>query len=231
MIGQEGADLVLRVRTAWTDVNGTIDGRPVARVPRVFLIDDWVDLHIVIEPGSFRVTVGDRQLADEVLPPQPLKTWDPSYQLALGNEFTNDRPWLGEIRRVVVRAGASTEGYADTSALEFPRHILITWQAPKLVPLRELNLVDAAKNFVLYVPLGCLLGFLLGTSSGGRRWRVALGALLVIAAMSASMEVLQVFLPRRWPSTDDVIFNTLGGGFGILLGLLIQQRLGAAARN
>jgi hypothetical protein len=231
MVGQDGSDLILRLRTAWTDANGTIENQPVARMPGMFLEDDWVDLCILIEPGSLLIAVGDERLVSQALPPRPLETWNPSYRLALGNELTGDRPWLGEIGRAVVRAGDRTEDLAQASGLEFPRRFLITWQSPKLVPLRDLNLEDAVKNVVLYVPLGCLLGFLLGRSSRQGHWRGALGALLLIAAVSASMEVLQVFLPQRWPSVDDVIFNTLGGGLGLVLGLWAARRLAAEARR
>ena len=49
MVGQDGADLILRLRTAWTDANGQINGAPVARVPKLFLANDWVDLHVLLD--------------------------------------------------------------------------------------------------------------------------------------------------------------------------------------
>lgn len=230
MVGQQRADLVLRLRTAWTSPNGSIDGKPVARVPRVFLTNDWVDLRILVEPGRLRMMIGGELVVDEALPPRPFETWDPSHRLALGNELTGTRPWLGEIRRAVVRAGGSTENYADTSKLELPPHFLITGPPPKLVPLLELNWGDAINNLLLYIPLGLLLGFLFGAGSGERDRRVAIGALLLVATVSASMELLQfLFVPRRWPSVDDVIFNTLGGGLGLVLAPWMARRLGPAA--
>ena len=92
-----------------------------------------------------------------------------------------------------MRTGDSTESYTQTSELEFPPRFLITGRPPKLVPLLELNSKDAINNVILYVPLGLLLGFLLGSGSGERRWRVAFAALLFVAAVSASLEVLQFF--------------------------------------
>jgi VanZ family protein len=95
----------------------------------------------------------------------------------------------------------------------------------EFVPLRNLSSVDAVQNVVLYVPLGLLLGLLFGSRSDEPRRRVVFIVLISVAAVSFSMEVLQTFVPQRTPSTDDVIFNTLGGGLGLLLALRVQQRL------
>jgi VanZ family protein len=62
-----------------------------------------------------------------------------------------------------------------------------------------------------------VLGYLLNGASGERPRRILLGGWLFIAAVSVSMELLQfLFVPGRWPSVDDVIFNALGGGIGLL---------------
>ncbi|MGH7549444.1 MAG: hypothetical protein ACREK3_01670, partial [Gemmatimonadota bacterium] len=161
-IAQEGADLILRLRTPWTDANGTIGGRPVAGVQDLFLTSDWVDLQVSIEPHRLEITVGDQPVVEKALPPRPLGTWDSSHRLALGNELTYDRPWLGEIRRAVVRVGDHAIDHADASRLEFPPTFVITKPFPKLVPLRDLNRVDAIQNLAFYFPLGLVLGFLLG---------------------------------------------------------------------
>jgi hypothetical protein len=218
-VGQEGADLIMRLRTASTDKNGMIEGKPVARVPRVFLTSDWIDLRIAIEPERIRIRVGDEPVIDEVLPFRPLETWDPSYRLALGNEATGDRPWIGEIQRVVVQAGHSDVRYNETSKLEFPRIFLITMKSPKIVPFLGMNQKDAIENIVLYIPLGFLLGFLRGAGHDRGHWAFVSGMLVLVAAVSAAMELLQFFVPLRAPSIDDVIFDTLGGGFGLVLAL------------
>lgn len=227
-VGQDGKDLVLRLRTPWTDANGTIDDEPVARVQRLFLTSDWIDLRILVEPGRLLATAGKRPICEEALPARPLETWDPSYRLALGNELTRNRPWLGEIRQAVVRVGDSAANYADRSELELPPIGIFAHKGDRMaefVPLRNLSSVDAVQNVVLYVPLGLLLGLLFGSRSDEPRRRVVFIVLISVAAVSFSMEVLQTFVPQRTPSTDDVIFNTLGGGLGLLLALRVQQRL------
>jgi VanZ family protein len=218
-IGQQGADLILRLRTARMSSNGMIDGKPVARVPGVFLSEDWVDIDLLIEPGRLRLTVGGELGIDDALPPRPFATWDPSYRLALGNEIGGTRPWLGEIRRAAMRAEGHLVDYAKTDRLYVPTHFQIAGPAPKLMPLVDLNRRDAVNNVLLYVPLGVVLGYLLNGASGERPRRILLGGWLFIAAVSVSMELLQfLFVPGRWPSVDDVIFNALGGGIGLLAG-------------
>jgi len=224
MVGQDGADLVLRLRTPWTDQIGTIGDEPVARLPGLFRTPAWADLRITVEPGRLRIVAGDGPPLERPLPPLPLANWDPAQRLALGNEVTYNRPWLGEIRRAVASSGGRTADHADTGRLEFPSAFVITAEFPKLVPLRQLNARDAVLNVFFYLPLGFLLARLLGAGRGRRPSRVALGALLAVAAVSLSMEVLQIFLPRRFPSIDDLIFNSLGGGLGIGLALWAQRR-------
>jgi VanZ family protein len=224
MVGQDGADLVLRLRTPWTDQIGTIGGEPVARLPDLFRTPAWADLRIIVEPGCLRIGVADEPPVERPLPRLPLANWDPGQRLALGNEVTHNRPWLGEIRRAVVSSGGRTADHAEAGRLEFPRTFLVIAESPKLVPLHRLNVRDAVLNVIFYLPLGFLLARLLGAGRGWRPSRVALGALFAVVAVSLSMEVLQIFLPRRFPSIDDLIFNSLGGGLGIGLALWAQRR-------
>ena len=216
-VGQDGSDLIVRLRTAWTDENGMIDGNPVARIPRLFLTSDWIDLVITIEPKRLWIRVGGEPVVDEALPMRPLETWDPSYRLALGNEFTGNRPWIGEIGQVAVRAGHANARYGEIGRLEFPEKFFITMKPPKLLPLHSMNPKDAVENIVLYVPFGFVMAFFLCAWNDRGRWVSAFGILVCVATVSASMELLQFFVPLRAPSIDDVIFNTLGGGIGLAI--------------
>jgi len=72
----------------------------------------------------------------------------------------------------------------------------------------RVTIVEMASNVVLFVPLGLAL-----------RWRqpsLAVGRVMLIAGViSVGVELLQALLaPDRWPSTTDVIMNTVGGGIG-----------------
>jgi hypothetical protein len=97
-VAQDRRDLVLRIRLPGTDRNGLVDNLPVARVRDVFPTPGFVDLTMSIEPGTLRLTLDGEQILEDSLPPSALDGWDLSYGLALGNELTYDRPWIGEIQ-------------------------------------------------------------------------------------------------------------------------------------
>lgn len=76
------------------------------------------------------------------------------------------------------------------------------------------SLTDVAANLLLFLPLGGLLYLVLPARS---RLPRSVSVCLFSAAISLSVEMLQLFLPERFPSFSDLIANTLGGGFGFLL--------------
>jgi hypothetical protein len=227
-IGQQGENLILRLRTPGTDLNGTrAHDAPFAELPGVFRTPAaWVEIHLAIEPGRLRLSAapenGRPSHLETALAAQPLRDWDPSYRLALGGELTNERSWLGEIQHALVHTDGTAIDYAapdargrlEASPAQF-------WYAPqyfRLVPFRDFNLHDAIVNVVGYVPLGLLFG-VWGWRSGaaGRRWRRVVVLVLAVAAVSASLETLQFLIPVRHPSGTDLVLNTLGGGIGVLL--------------
>jgi VanZ family protein len=224
-IAQDRQDLILRLRTDATDLNGTFsDGAPLARVPDAFRTTSMVDLQISIAPGRLLVEVGNELRASKDLSAEPLRTWDPSDRLALGNELTNDRPWLGEIRSAVVRVTNQTIDYTKPGTLELsPRTFRYSPRLFTLVPFGEdeplqSRLIDAIINLVGYVPLGILLG-LWGCRQGQSPRECTLRMILVAFVVSAGMETLQFGVATRHPSTTDVVLNTLGAGIGVLLAL------------
>jgi hypothetical protein len=228
-IGQEGENLILRLRTPGADFNGTrANDQPVAELPGVFRTPaTWVEIHLAIEPGRLRFSAeapesGHRVGLDTALAAQPLRDWDPSYRLALGNELTNDRAWLGEIQQALVRTDGNTIDYAAPDArgaLEVsPARFWAARQTFTVMPFRDFMPEDAFINVVGYVPLGLLFG-VWGWLWGGERrsWSRPVTLLLAIAAVSATLETLQFLIPVRHPSTTDLLLNTLGGGIGLLL--------------
>jgi len=216
-LGQDGDDLVLRLRTPATGPNGTYpDGRSVARIDGVFATAEWRDLALAIAPGELRIAVDGEVRARTALPAAPLQGWNPGYALALGNEMTHDRPWLGAIRRAVVGTGGIAVDYARAGVLEVPPRFWRAIGPGTLVPFGEHNFRDAALNLVGYVPLGLLLGA--WRRGRSRRWRLAWPIGLVFL-ISATFETLQFALPERHPSITDLLLNTLGGALGALLAL------------
>ena len=75
-------------------------------------------------------------------------------------------------------------------------------------------LAEKLLNIALFIPLGFLLGGILGKD---KFWQVVLMGCL----FSVSIELLQLFLKRGFCEVDDVIHNTLGTmvGYGVWRGV------------
>lgn len=98
-LGQQGTDLIMRLRTENTDLNGT---EPMLVVQDVF--DGEKPLHIVISYNFEEQSVfvnGDIRTTS-MIPGGDFKNWDYKYPLILGNEATGGRPWLGKISYVAI---------------------------------------------------------------------------------------------------------------------------------
>jgi glycopeptide antibiotics resistance protein len=113
----------------------------------------------------------------------------------------------------VVRAGDTEVDYARSGELATPDNFWLLWSTPRLIPFQHFNPRDIITNVILFIPLGVLIGAWLGRRLRQGTWH----AVLLFAAISASFETLQLFIPVRSPSIDDVIANTLGGALGLLL--------------
>lgn len=223
-LGQEADRLVLRLRTPETDA----DGQPEQHIPGIFVDRRWVALAVTIVPGRVRVAIDGQVRLEERLPDRPLEPFDLTYRMALGNELTADRPWLGEIAQATVTTAAARADYIDPARLELPRRLRYFHNPPQLVPLRDIGADDAIVNLLGFLPLGVLIGWLAlerGRSLPG--WTI-----LPIFLMSLGIEVGQWWMPARYISIDDLLLNTLGGAIGLLLarrlrGGLPRTRAGA----
>jgi hypothetical protein len=208
-LGQDGSDLVLRLRSQATDANGMIDGKPLVRVPRIFEVGRWHQIDLTISPKELRVERDGILIADQELPGSPFATWDRSFDLALGNELTNNRPWLGEIASAHVRVGDTTVDYLAPGTLSLPDHHWQFASRPRLALTDPSVLFDAVVNVLFYIPLGLLLG--VAFPDKAVRWAI------VICGFSLLMEGLQLGIPDRTATVIDVLTNTLGGVVGLLL--------------
>lgn len=76
---------------------------------------------------------------------------------------------------------------------------------------------DVLQNIAGFIPVGFVICAYLLYS--GSRYRVSAICLTILAcaALSLSIELMQVYIPRRVSGLTDVITNTLGGLFGALL--------------
>ena len=191
-----------------------VDGSYSFRVPGVFAADVWVDIRVAIEPGLLQVDVDGQRRLDASLPQTPLENWDPSYRLTLGNAPTYDGSWFGDITRAVVRTGDIDIDYARSGALHMPEFVWVIHQEPNLTLFGNLFFTDVAINLLGFIPIGLLLG----VWARARRWHGAWIAVCSVALVSGTLELLQFGIPDRYPSVNDLVFNTAGGGLGILLG-------------
>lgn len=92
-IGQERDELVVRLRTTRTDLNGK---NPELRVADIFRSGELRHIVVVFDSGTEQVYV-DGQKRGELSDLGDLTNWDSTYFLLLGNEATGNRPWLGRL--------------------------------------------------------------------------------------------------------------------------------------
>lgn len=203
-VGQEGADLVFGLRTPWTDRNGT----PSIQVAGVFKETRWTDLVFSIRPHRLTIKVQGQIVREDELPAQPLANWDLSFRLALGNELSNNREWLGDIEIAQVSTPAMIVDYTSKDVLQIPPNIFVSVPNPSLFPLRYLDMHDAVINVLGFMPLGFFVGL------GRRDRKLFLLGLIVVFLTSLAIESLQFFTADRQPSVDDLLMNTLGGMLG-----------------
>jgi VanZ family protein len=218
-LAQDGDDLVLGLRSEDTRRRG----RETARLEGVLAAGRWVAIDVRLRPGRLTVAIDGVPQLSAALPPAVLGTWNSGFGLALGNETTCNRPWLGDLRKAVIAGPDGATDYARAGRIEVPAGCRILRHPPKLAPLVRLNRWDALLNTLMYMPLGCLLGMM--ARSRNRRSFVAL--LPAIVGVSLTFEMLQLLVPSRFASIDDVIFNTAGGALGVCVGFWLMARLAA----
>jgi hypothetical protein len=84
------------------------------------------------------------------------------------------------------------------------------------------GVADALLNLTLFAPFGAVLAF-----ARVRPWRIVLAGL----ALSAMVELLQMYMPGRDPSAGDLIFNATGAALGAGVPFLFAHwRHGTPAR-
>ena len=111
-LGQEGDQIETRLRTTATSTNGI----PAIRSESRSLSDRLT--HVVYtrdRGGNARIYVNGRQRKQGKVS-GTLGNWNDSFQLALANELSGDRPWLGELHLVAVYSRGLT---AEEVALNF----------------------------------------------------------------------------------------------------------------
>lgn len=82
---------------------------------------------------------------------------------------------------------------------------------------------DAISNVILFIPFGLFAFYTnLPTSSNSKK---AIMVMLLAIGFSTILQLMQIFIPSRVPSTDDIFWNTVGTFFGFLAALIIKPWL------
>jgi glycopeptide antibiotics resistance protein len=82
--------------------------------------------------------------------------------------------------------------------------------------------IDMVGNVVIFVPIGLALTGALGRLPGRRRlWM----AIVLCAALSIGIELVQLTIPSRATDVDDVLYNSVGAASGALFMVFAQHRL------
>jgi len=84
---------------------------------------------------------------------------------------------------------------------------VVAWLSDHGVPVTYLG-VEAVANVVMFVPFGVLVGLL----APARAWWAVV---LLGAATATLIETVQLWLPTRYPTVQDVVMNTLGAAVGV----------------
>lgn len=113
-LGQEDDALVFRLRTPNTDGNGT---RPEVRLCAA---DGRSAMHVVVsyEPGRLTCYVNGEQVTDTDAVTGDLSNWAPQH-LILGDEWSGDRDWSGELQAAAIYSRALSSGEVTRNYHDF----------------------------------------------------------------------------------------------------------------
>lgn len=219
-IGQVGKDLEIRLRRQDSDPNGL----PGIIIPGVFNDNAWKKISLKFTGKGLTVKIGGHLMLNQPLSAAPFSTWSPEYGLAIGNEFTFDRPWLGDIRRAEITTRHYHVDFLEPGMLKAPEtYFFPTWKqrqtglsykqhfSPRLSQ-------DWIVNFLGFIPFGLIFVLLFQP-------RLSAPLIIIIGmGLSASIETVQLFLPWRHPSLHDWILNSIGTALGVWGGLALRKR-------
>lgn len=211
-LAQMGGDLALRFRDAVGDRNGL----PERTVRDVFADGQSHDIRCDVFAGALRIFVDDALCYTESISDDPFSNWDARCRVALGNEVTGNRPWLGEVSHAYIETAYDRVDYLSANALTVPSHYWIAnpfrWTHDFEDPRRRrTEMLDAVLNFSFFVPVGMVL-----TIAAGRRssWIVPIG---IAGGMSVAVECTQFFFAFRQPTATDTVLNVAGAAIGSAL--------------
>ena len=203
-IGQEDSNLIVRLRRQRDEFLGV----PPYVVRNVFReANVLTSIKLEVLQNKLTVHVNDELRLSQSLRTSPFQFWDPSYRIALGNEHTWGRPWLGEIHSARVTAAAQVIDLLDRDHLAKAG---FADQLGRRFRFLSESVSDLIVNLLAMAPIGFVSAWAF------RRHHVARSMALWLIVVTCA-EAAQVLLPSRYPSLSDLVLNVLGIGFGAWL--------------
>jgi len=221
LVGQEGSDLLIRLRRDGSDENGL----PGFMVAGVFAGCQSRHLALSVIDQRLLLTIDGVTKIDQRV--GALTGWDPTMPLLLGNESNWNRGWSGQLDNLAL----ALNGKNQTGGLQNAERVEGVWLASEqlqrlsvasFLPFMVNTLavwLDNLINVLGFLPLGLVLAAGWGSGLG---WAKA-GAWA--AVLSLTIELGQLGFVGRIVSTTDLVTNTTGGMLGYGLGVTALARI------
>jgi hypothetical protein len=98
-LAQQGRNLIMRLRTTKTDLNGT---NPEVELKNVFLSNEPYHIAVTYDFQQESIYFNGQLRLRSPVPGGKFSNWDPTFPLILGNENTGNRPWNGQLFLVAI---------------------------------------------------------------------------------------------------------------------------------
>ncbi len=212
-VAQKGSDLILRLRTIDTSLNGL----PPYVIENIFTNTKKIKILIKIINRKLEVLINGVSKLESKLPRGALSNWDTSNTLVLGNELTFKQPWIGVIYKAAISTNTRSIDFIKNNTLLIPPEFTYIDKG-KLIRLSIFDhpaklssrIFDYVINFFGFFVLGILLRFLINKNVSN------ISLVSVCVFLSLSIEIGQLFLDSRKTSIYDFVLNSAGGIVGIL---------------
>ncbi len=113
MVGQDGDDLVVRVRRPKADQLG----EPDLVVDDVFATADWHRIELDLQARSFRLSVDGVERRAKTFDEPLFADWERDQHTSVGDEWAGNRGWRGDLRRLEVATGAQVTDLTSPGTL------------------------------------------------------------------------------------------------------------------
>jgi hypothetical protein len=213
VIGQDGTDLIVRLRRPGADRNG----QPPIVMRDVLDAGTWRGIHVVL--GSSATVVVDE--GDRVSIPARgwADTWDEQFVLTIGNTPSGFRPWQGEVRVATVASQGDERDLLRDPDVTTPDEVLLV--PPRLRREGDRPPVERGMTALLHV-IGGALGALM-VRVAWPRWS-ALRVVALIGSLSLVVNVMKVVIATRHPSVMTVLLQVLGALAMLLMSSTVSTR-------